>query len=87
MKTTNIEQVEHIIEQVEHIYLDGETYGIFSPELWIVYYSSGKERQFEQYDKLPKTVKTFLKTHYDFNTPVKRCTITKYIYKAINIIK
>lgn len=78
MKITNI-------EQVEHIYFEGKTYEIFSPETWKVYYSSGRERQFKNYDELPETVKAFLKTHYDI--PVQRAKITKYIYKACNIIE
>ena len=76
MKITNI-------EQVEHIYFEGKTYGIFSPETWRVYYSSGRECQFKSYDELPKTVKAFLKTHYDIL--VQRATIAKYVYKACNI--
>lgn len=78
MKITNI-------EQVEHIYFEGKTYSIFSPEMWVVYYSSGRERIFRDYEKLPKTVKSFLKTHYV--SCLQRTTMTKYIYKAANIIK
>ena len=78
MKITNI-------EQIEHIYFKGETYGIFSQETWRVYYSSGREREFKSYDKLPKTARAFLKTHYDIL--VHRATITKYVYKACNIIE
>ena len=77
MKITNIEQISHIYFK--------ETHGIFSGEMFIIHYSSGREITYKTYERMPKTAKAFLKTHYD--TLIETETTIRYIYKAINIIK
>ena len=77
MKITNI-------EQIVHTYFD-ERHDIFTPEMYVIYYASGRERMCKYYDELPETAKAFMRTHFDI--AVKTPTATKYIYKAYNIIK
>lgn len=77
MKITNI-------EQIVNTHFD-EGHDLFTPEMYVIYYTSGREKMCLNYDELPETAKAFMRTH--FNIAVKTPTATKYIYKAYNIIK
>ena len=73
-------QMKADIEIVNHIYSKDYTFDYYS-----VFYSSGRIRTYASYEKLPKTVKAFIKCHYD--EIVEKTYSIVYKYRAINIIK
>lgn len=73
MKITNIEQVDHFKFISMRI------------EMYVVRYASERKIRYWNESHLPKTVKAFLRTHY--NECIDTEKYTCYRYKAYNIIK